>query len=202
MRLVAIQAATLLCREVQRRLMLEREVDTLTAAQQDLTRDIEAKDRAIAELTAVQERLSGELDTEVSMRQVDVERLADGIRLNVSDALLFPSGSAELDAKGRSVLTRIAGELDPERQIIAVVGHTDSYMLPDRLRARYATNWELAAARASIVVRALSEAGIPPTSLRAVSRGPFEPVASNETRVGRAQNRRTEIIVRQNPRAQ
>jgi chemotaxis protein MotB len=183
------------------RMQLEGQVNAMTASQQQLVRDVEAKNLQIAELTKVSQRLSDELDTEVAMRQVDIERLADGIRLNVSDQLLFPSGSAELDANGQAVLKRIAKELDPARQIIAVVGHTDSYMLPERLRSQFATNWELAAARATIVVRALSEAGITPTSLRAVSRGPFDPVASNETRQGRALNRRTEIIIRQDPHA-
>jgi chemotaxis protein MotB len=181
---------------------LEQQVGSLQAAEQRLAQDVEAKDQQIAQMMAQQERLSGELETEVAMRQVDVQRLADGIRLNVSDQLLFPSGSAELDARGRKVLARIAGELDPARQIISVVGHSDAYMLPGKLRDQFATNWELAASRAAIVVRALSEAGVPPTSLRAVSRGPFDPVASNDTARGRALNRRTEIIVRQDPSKQ
>lgn len=183
------------------RQQLEQRVNTMTATERELARQLEAKEQQIAQLSVVQERLSGELETEVAMRQVDVQRLADGIRLNVSDDLLFPSGSAALGAKGREVLGRIASELDPASQIISVVGHTDSFMLPPRLRGQYPTNWELAGARAAIVVRALSEAGVPPPSLRAVSRGPFAPIASNETREGRAKNRRTEIIVRQNPRA-
>ena len=56
--------------------------------------------------------------------------------------------------------------------------------------------WIPAAARASSVVRLLTEQGVMPDSVRAVSRGPFAPVVSNETSEGRAQNRRIEIILR------
>jgi len=185
----------------QERAQLEQRVDELTAAQERLLQDVEVKQQEVAELARVQDRLAGELATEVAMRQVDVQRLVDGIRLNVSEQLLFASGSAALSDAGRDLLKRIVSQLDPKKQIISVVGHADSYKLPARLREKYPTNWELAAARATIVVRVLSEAGIPGASLRAVSRGPFEPIATNETPEGRAQNRRTEIIVRQDPRA-
>ena len=72
---------------------------------------------------------------------------------------------------------------------ISVEGHTDD--IP--VARRYASNWELAAARASSVVRLMIELGVDPTRLKAVSRAEFAPVASNDTDEGRAKNRRIEI---------
>ncbi len=72
---------------------------------------------------------------------------------------------------------------------IAVEGHTDDVPVA----RRYASNWELAAARASSVVRLMIELGVEPDRLKAVSRAEFAPVASNDTDEGRAKNRRIEI---------
>jgi chemotaxis protein MotB len=70
-----------------------------------------------------------------------------------------------------------------------VEGHTDDVPVA----RRYPSNWELAAARASSVVRLMIELGVEPDRLKAVSRAEFAPVASNETDEGRAKNRRIEI---------
>jgi chemotaxis protein MotB len=72
---------------------------------------------------------------------------------------------------------------------IEVLGYTDDVPIG----RRYPSNWELAAARASSVVRLLAEVGVDPTKLRVVSRGEFAPVAPNDTAEGRALNRRIEI---------
>ena len=72
-------------------------------------------------------------------------------------------------------------------------GHTDSLAIYGALKARYPTNWELAGARAAGVVRVLEEAGTDPTRLSAVSMGQYQPIASNDTPEGRAENRRIEI---------
>jgi chemotaxis protein MotB len=65
-----------------------------------------------------------------------------------------------------------------------------------KLAERYPSNWELAGARAASVVRVMQEAGVPATQLVAVSRGETEPVASNDTEEGRAQNRRIDVRIR------
>ncbi|HEX9815165.1 MAG TPA: OmpA family protein, partial [Myxococcota bacterium] len=72
---------------------------------------------------------------------------------------------------------------------IAVEGHTDDVPVA----RRYPSNWELAAARASSVVRLMVELGVGPERFKVVSRGEFAPIASNETAEGRAKNRRIEI---------
>jgi chemotaxis protein MotB len=156
--------------------------------------------RAAAEVLAeTYDELVGELQVEVAAGQIEIQQLIDGIHLNVSEELLFESGSAELRATGREVLKRVARQIGEESAIVAVEGHTDDVGISSRLKGRYPTNWELAGARAAIVVRTLSEDGAEPVRLRAISRGPFAPIASNDTAEGRAKNRRTEIILRPVP---
>ena len=79
---------------------------------------------------------------------------------------------------------------------IAVLGYTDDVPIGASLTARYPSNWELAGARAASVVRVMEGAGVDPERLVAVSFGANDPVASNETPDGRAQNRRIDIRLR------
>ena len=79
---------------------------------------------------------------------------------------------------------------------IRVVGHTDNIPITYEYRERFPSNWELSAARAGAVVRFLQHRiGLDPTDLEVVGRSFYEPLASNETKEGRAQNRRVNIIL-------
>ena len=91
------------------------------------------------------------------------------------------------------MVSKVAARLKTASYRIQVQGHTDPIPIRSNLRDRYPTNWELAAARASQVVRLLAEQGVEPDRLRAVSFGEYRPVASNKTAGGRAKNRRIEI---------
>ncbi|MEM7411984.1 MAG: OmpA family protein [Myxococcota bacterium] len=136
-----------------------------------------------------------ELQGEVEAGQIQVQQLRDGVQLNVSDELLFPSGSARLNAAGKTLLEKVASQID-DKSLVTVEGHTDNIKISGALKNRYPTNWELAAARASSVVRLLADNGVDPARLRATSRGPYAPLESNDTPEGRAKNRRTEIYLR------
>ena len=125
--------------------------------------------------------------------QIEIERLKEGIRLNVSDEILFAPGQAEIGREGVAVLRKVAGQLTKNDQRIEVQGHSDNTRIRGRLRERYPSNWDLAAARASSVVRLLNKEGIDGTRLSAVSFGEFRPVASNADAEGRSLNRRIEI---------
>jgi chemotaxis protein MotB len=76
---------------------------------------------------------------------------------------------------------------------VLVQGHTDDVAIRGALAQRFPTNWELAAARAARVVRALEAGGVDPARLAAVSLGEHHPVVPNDTPEGRAENRRIEI---------
>jgi chemotaxis protein MotB len=178
---------------------LEDRLEEINASRDLLAAQLAVTEVQVAAMRDTYDELLDELELEVQTGQIEIQQLVDGIRLAVSDELLFPSGSADLNQKGRDLLIRVAGQISDEEAIIAVEGHTDDVGIGPALRKRYATNWELAAARAAGVVRILNENGIAGERIRAVSRGPFSPVASNETEQGRAKNRRTEILLRPVP---
>jgi chemotaxis protein MotB len=174
----------------------EREVARLTRVKSQLAKNLEAREALLAARTAEIEKmrssydgLISDLEDEVASGQIHIERLRSGLKLNLSEEILFPSGSATLNASGTAVLRKVSRRLVELSHTIAVEGHTDDVPVA----RRYASNWELAAARASSVVRLMIELGVEPERLKAVSRAEFAPVASNETTEGRAKNRRIEI---------
>ncbi|HEU4400616.1 MAG TPA: OmpA family protein, partial [Candidatus Polarisedimenticolia bacterium] len=140
--------------------------------------------------------LVGKLQGELSAGQVQIQRLKDGINVNVAQEILFASGSAVVDTKGREVLGRVSDQLKQVPYQVLVVGHTDNLMIGPGIAARYPTNWELGGARAASVVRLFQDSGIDGKRLLAISAGPHQPVASNDTPEGRARNRRIEIRLR------
>lgn len=152
-----------------------------------------ARETEIAAMQSTYDELVSDLESEVSSGQIEIERLREGLRLNVSDDVLFASGSAELDAIGREVLVKVAGQLAQLSDFIEVRGHTDDRPIRGTLARRYPTNWELAAARAARVVRLLEEQGVPGSRLAVVSLGPHDPRVPNDTPENRAMNRRIEI---------
>jgi chemotaxis protein MotB len=142
------------------------------------------------------DQLVGELKNELEANQVKVKEMKDGINVNLSEEILFPSGSAQLNQSGQEVITRVSKKLAGKEYQIIVVGFTDNIPIRGNLAKRYPTNWELAGARAASVVRLLEKTGIESQKLVATSYGENFPVASNETEEGRAQNRRIEIRLR------
>lgn len=146
-----------------------------------------------------QQALESSLRSEIAADQVKIEQLENGIRVRMADALLYRSGSVELQPQGKAALDKVAGQLvnmaDQGLQI-DVTGNTDNVPIGAALAERYPTNWELAGARAAIVVRHLQAKGVDPGRLEAISNGEYHPVASNDSAEGRAQNRRTDIVMR------
>jgi chemotaxis protein MotB len=183
----------------QRNGELVLEVGVLAAKNAELVEQLSDSMDENRAMRGTYDQLLVELEAEVAGGQIEIQELIDGIQLNVSNQLLFASGSASLNESGVEVIRRVAAKIRDERATIDVEGHTDTDQIGRSLRSRYPTNWELAGARASRVVREFSENGVPPTRLRAVSRGPFDPIATNETAEGRAENRRTEVVLRPLP---
>ena len=143
--------------------------------------------------------LEASLRAEINADQVKIEELENGIRVRMTYDLLYVPGSVELHPKGRAALSKVAGQLASmaaQNYEIDVVGNTDDVPVGSRLAERYPTNWDLAAARATIVVRFLQEQGVDPTKLEAISDGQYHPVSPNDTVSGRAQNRRTDLLMR------
>jgi len=176
----------------------EQEVAKLTRVKSKLAERVESSEAQLAARVAEIEQmrssydgLVADLESEVASGQIQIERLRTGLKLNLSEEILFPSGSATLNASGQAVLRKVSQRLVELSNNIEVVGHTDNVPVA----RRYASNWELAAARASSVARLMIESGVAPERIKVVSRAEFDPVASNDTAEGRSRNRRTEIMV-------
>lgn len=115
------------------------------------------------------------------------------VYVSLQESLLFPSGSAAVNPRGKEALGKLAQALNSNPDInVLIEGHTDS--IP--IKGRYEDNWALSTARATAIVRLLTSTySVDPTRVTASGRSKYEPVDSNETPTGRAHNRRTEIIL-------
>lgn len=115
------------------------------------------------------------------------------VYVSLSEKLLFPSGSAVVNKEAKEALQKVATALIQNPDInIDVEGHTDSVPI----KIKFEDNWALSVARATAVVRELTnEYHVNPARFTASGRSKYEPVADNSTAEGRAKNRRTEIIL-------
>src|SRR6185437_15804253 len=115
------------------------------------------------------------------------------VYVSLSENLLFPSGSAVVNPKGKDALSKLATVLNSNPEItVDCEGHTDSVPI----HGRYQDNWALSVARSTAIVRVLTtDYMVDPTRVIASGHSSYEPVESNSTADGRAQNRRTDIIL-------
>ncbi len=115
------------------------------------------------------------------------------VYVSLQENLLFPSGSAVVNPKGKEALGKLAQVLNGNPDIsVLIEGHTDSVAI----RNKYKDNWELSVERSTAIVRLLTETyGVGPARVTASGRSKYEPVDTNETSEGRQRNRRTEIIL-------
>jgi len=122
-----------------------------------------------------------------------VERSETVVTVRLNDRLLFPSGKVELEEAGRALLRELAPVFGAAPARVEVQGHTDSVPIASWL---FASNWELSAARAAAVVRALVDAGMPADRLVAAGYADTVPRADDATPEGRQENRRVELVLR------
>ena len=115
------------------------------------------------------------------------------VYVSLSENLLFPSGSAVVNPKGKEALGKLAAVLNANTDItVDIEGHTDS--IP--IHGRYQDNWDLSLARSASIVRILTnDYQVDPTRVIASGHSQYDPVQSNSTSEGRALNRRTDIIL-------
>ena len=115
------------------------------------------------------------------------------VYVSLQETLLFPSGSAVVNPKGKEALGTLAQVLQSNPDINVVVeGHTDSVPI----KGKYEDNWALSVARSTAIVRLLTGVNrVDPARVTASGRSKYEPVDSNESPEGRQRNRRTEIIL-------
>jgi len=157
------------------------------------------QDQRIRDLENVVKDLQSSLSSEISTQGVTVDSSSadEGVRVTLPQAVLFASGSTNINAQGRKVLSNMAqAVLKGGDHSIRVVGHSDALPVSGALKDQYTDNWELSAARAAVVARVLVWGnGIAQERIRVEGRGAAEPVADNTSAQGREQNRRIEIFI-------
>ena len=154
------------------------------------------KEEEVKSVSKTYENLMQEMKGEIAQGQVAITELKGKLTVDVLDKILFASGEAEVKPEGLAVLQRVIDILkNVKDKAIRIEGHTDNVKIGGALARKYATNWELSAARAINVTRYLQKQGIDPTLLASVAYGEYNPVADNSTSEGRAKNRRIAIIL-------
>jgi flagellar motor protein MotB len=117
-------------------------------------------------------------------------------RIGISGNVLFAINSAELQPEGRELLASLVAPLkvylSDREQILMVSGFTDDLAIQDN-NLHYKDNWDLSAARALTVTRAMIDAGIPSSMVFAAAFGSEQPVVANVDKQSRAKNRRVEL---------
>ncbi|MCB0719858.1 MAG: flagellar motor protein MotB [Bacteroidetes bacterium] len=136
------------------------------------------------------------------LRYIEAQNLEDkveifltdrGMHVVITDSVMFSTGSAELIEPSRSILALVSQVLQEGVESVIVEGHTDDRSIATKV---FPSNWELSTARASAVVRFLSDLdnALPDSQYVSIGYGEFRPIATNRTSEGRAKNRRVEIL--------
>ena len=136
------------------------------------------------------EEIEKEIQLNTSVKVIKSDR---GVVIRLNDTMLFDPGSAIIKQQAKLSLAIIAGNLVQCKNPILIDSPTDSMPLQNE---RFPSNWELSTARASNIIKYLTQShGFPPGRLSAVGYGEYMPIEKNTTPQGRAKNRRVDIIV-------
>ncbi len=159
-------------------------------SQLETMRQIEAETKKRNEIYA---RFVNELQKMIDGGQLTVSIEQGRIVINLPENVLFASARATVNPEGQEALKQIAGVLKEfSDRRFQIEGHTDNVPIKS---ARYPSNWELSSARALSVVHLMIQEGVEPQNVSAAGFGEFQPRADNESKEGRALNRRIEIIM-------
>lgn len=143
-------------------------------------------------LTRMAEEISTALADLIEEEQVRIRETPLWLEVEINTDLLFPTGVAEVSTPALPTLEKVGDILKPLPNRLRVEGHTDNVPIST---ARFPSNWELSAARASRVIRLFQERGVSPERMVAVGLGEYRPAADNDTAGGRGRNRRVTIVV-------
>lgn len=147
----------------------------------------------VASMLKLEKDLTEALNPEIRREEIALRVGKDGLVVSLREMGFFESGQAQVKLKSEPSLARLAKILASGPYDIRVEGHTDNVPIHS---GRFASNWELSAARATSVVRLFVENyHFSPARISAAGYAEFHPVTSNETPQGRTLNRRVDIVV-------
>ena len=163
--------------------------------------DIEKIDQLSAqleELARSKSMLEGKLSNEINDKQIKLQMMEKGLVITVVGDLIFDSGKAKIRSEARPLLSKV-GEILKDNMAqfnVGIEGYTDNVPIK---HSGWKSNWELSTARSlSVLHYMVKDEGIAPERLSAVGYGEYHPVASNDTKEGRRENRRVEIVIMPN----
>lgn len=180
-----------LIQEKNRLEKLEKDLAVRSQRIDELESVIAAKD---AKMNALREAVSNAL-TNFEGKGLSVEQRDGKVYVSMENKLLFESGSWAVNSEGRKAVKQLGSVLAENPDIAVLIeGHTDN--VPYGGSGQLKDNWDLSTKRATSIVQILREnPNIDPQNLTAAGRGEYAPVAPNDSEIGRAKNRRIEVIL-------
>ena len=173
-------------------------VDQINESNQYIRHLVEVKSKSDSLNMVLTNNLTRSLSKE-EMKEVDVQVLKGVVYISLADNMLYKSGSYEINDRAAETLSKIAKIItDYKDYDVLIEGNTDNVPVNTQAASmkNIRNNWDLSALRASSVVQYLiNHFGVAPKRLTAGGRGEFNPIASNDTEVGKQRNRRTQIII-------
>ena len=177
----------------QNNISIEKLVDQINESNQYIRHLVEVKSKSDSLNMVLTNNLTRSLSKE-ELKEVDVQVLKGVVYISLADNMLYKSGSYEINTRAAETLSKIAKIIkDYKDYDVLIEGNTDNVPIS---KPNIRNNWDLSALRASSVVQALqNDYGVDPKRLTAGGRGEYNPVATNDTEVGKQRNRRTQIII-------
>lgn len=177
----------------QNNISIEKLVDQINESNQYIRHLVEVKSKSDSLNMVLTNNLTRSLSKE-EMKEVDVQVLKGVVYISLADNMLYKSGSYEINSRASQTLSKIAKIIkDYKDYDVLIEGNTDNVPIS---KPNIRNNWDLSALRASSVVQALqNDYGVDPKRLTAGGRGEYNPLATNDTELGKQRNRRTQIII-------
>ena len=177
----------------QNNISIEKLVDQINESNQYIRHLVEVKSKSDSLNMVLTNNLTRSLSKE-ELKEVDVQVLKGVVYISLADNMLYKSGSYEINNRAAETLSKIAKIIkDYKDYDVLIEGNTDNVPIK---RENIRNNWDLSTLRASSVVQALqNDYGVDPKRLTAGGRGEYNPVADNNTELGKQRNRRTQIII-------
>ena len=168
-------------------------VDEINASNRFIKQLVDAKSKSDSLNMVLTNNLTRSLSRD-ELQEVDVKVLKGVVYISLADNMLYKSGSYEINERAGETLSKIAKIIkDYKDYDVFVEGNTDPVPIS---RTNILNNWDLSCLRASSVVQSLqNDYGVDPKRLSAAGRGEYNPIASNDTELGKQRNRRTQIII-------
>jgi chemotaxis protein MotB len=144
-------------------------------------------------LKDAQQEIQKALNPEIERHEVSMSMRPDGLAISLKEIGFFDSGTATIRPDALDAISRLAAVLKLRPENLRIEGHTDNVPIHN---SRFASNWELSASRATEMIRMLiTQYELDPGRLSASGYAEFHPIAANNTVLGRAQNRRVDIVI-------